>query len=382
MPIIARGGRGIRGAALRVEAPAVESPPPRARSACGVSGFLAGILFGVACTLGAVSIVARSAASPLTRGGATSNGENAMPPQSVTQNAAPVARGPSSGAGPPSRRWTPVGTPQSTEFWDLFWPANPPACQTLPIPRATEKWATPLFVENAVNIAAPHSLMSNARLRVSLELALAVLALPADADIVETGVYKGGCTFLFLLALKTFDGCGRRVWVFDSWDGLPAPDADLDLGPAPFFEEIVEDFTRVGALRIGIDDFYKTLRDLDVLKGQSDERRLVATQGFYNETLRRGAKDIKAIGLLHLDGDYFWSTWDALDAFYDKIVPGGYVYVDDYHTFRGSAEAIDTFRWLRGIGEPLRYVREVKGLWQFSGASTWSEAVYWRKNEP
>lgn len=380
MPIIARGGRGARATAPRSE-PSPDPSPPRSRASCGLSCFLAGLLVGVACTLVAVSVIlSTSPASPFTRGGAAA-AETALPapPRSSTTFR---ARGPSSGAGPPSRRWTPVGAPQSTEFWDLFWPATPPACQTQPIPRAAEQWATPLFIEDAVNVAAPHSLMSNTRLRVSLELALAVLALPADADIVETGVYKGGCTFLFLLALKTFDGCGRRVRVFDSWDGLPAPDADLDLGPAPFFEEIVEDFTRVGALRVGIGDFYKTLRGLDVLQSAADEQRLVATQGFYNETLRRGAQDIAAIGLLHLDGDYFWSTWDALDAFYDKIVPGGYVYVDDYHTFRGAAEAVDTFRWLRGIGEPLRYVREVKGLWQFSGASTWSEAVYWRKNEP
>jgi len=61
-------------------------------------------------------------------------------------------------------------------------------------------------------------------------------------------------------------------------------------------------------------------------------------------------------------------------------VPGGYVYVDDYMTFRGCAEAVDTFRWQRGIGEPLRYIRETPGLWQDTPASV--EAVFWRKRDP
>jgi hypothetical protein len=210
------------------------------------------------------------------------------------------------------------------------------------------------------------------------KLALAVLSLPRGADIVETGAYMGGATGLMLRALQAFDGCARRVWVFDSFAGLPAPDADADLGAAPFFEPVHPDFTVAGALTSPEAAFWATLARLGHdARAPADAARLVVVRGWFNETL--AAAPVRAIGLLHLDGDLFSSTWDALAAFYDRVVPGGYVYVDDYMTFRGCAEAVDTFRWVRGIGEPLRYVREEPGLWEKAPARV--EAVFWRKAE-
>ena len=45
----------------------------------------------------------------------------------------------------------------------------------------------------------------------------------------------------------------------------------------------------------------------------------------------------------------------------DTCKIGGYVYVDDYFTFPGCRLAVDTFRALHKIVEPLRQVRETPG---------------------
>lgn len=267
-------------------------------------------------------------------------------------------------------RWTPPSSTHksSEEVWDLLLSTPLPTCQSAAIP-----WASAEYLDVESKLAQQHgSLMSLPRLRATLELTLAVLGLAPGADIVETGVYKGGCAGMMLRALAAHDGCARRLWVFDSFDGLPEPDPVLDLGDAPFFAGVHPHFAVGGALRSGLGDFMATLRDMGA---PSDASRLVVSRGYFNATVR--ASPVEKIGLLHLDGDYFASTWEALEGFYDKVVPGGYVYIDDYHTFRGCAEAVDTFRWQRGISEPLRWIRETKGLWEATPSI--AEAVFWRK---
>ena len=59
-------------------------------------------------------------------------------------------------------------------------------------------------------------------------LALAVSDITVPGAIVECGVASGG-TAAFLWALT---GRNRALWMFDSWQGLPAPDSTTDGGRA------------------------------------------------------------------------------------------------------------------------------------------------------
>jgi hypothetical protein len=52
-------------------------------------------------------------------------------------------------------------------------------------------------------------------------------------DLIETGVWRGGSTIFMRAVLKAYGIAGRRVWVADSFEGLPKPNAELypaDLG--------------------------------------------------------------------------------------------------------------------------------------------------------
>lgn len=42
---------------------------------------------------------------------------------------------------------------------------------------------------------------------------------------------------------------------------------------------------------------------------------------------------IRKLAILRLDGDFYKSTMDGLNNLYNKIVPGGFCIVDDYHAF-------------------------------------------------
>jgi hypothetical protein len=56
------------------------------------------------------------------------------------------------------------------------------------------------------------------------------------------------------------------------------------------------------------------------------------------------------IAFLHLDVDFYEPTLSALNLFYDKILPGGIVIIDDYYMeLLNCKEAVDYFFEQRGI---------------------------------
>ncbi len=58
----------------------------------------------------------------------------------------------------------------------------------------------------------------------------AVLAYDIPGDFVECGIWRGGSSFLMADLLRWTGVRGRKVWLFDSFEGLPAPE-EID-GPA------------------------------------------------------------------------------------------------------------------------------------------------------
>ena len=52
-----------------------------------------------------------------------------------------------------------------------------------------------------------------------------VLRQSVPGDLIETGAWRGGATILMKAVLKAYGDESRRVWVADSFEGLPKPDA-------------------------------------------------------------------------------------------------------------------------------------------------------------
>jgi len=53
-----------------------------------------------------------------------------------------------------------------------------------------------------------------------------VLANKVPGDLIETGVWRGGATIFMRAMLKARGVTNREVWVADSFEGLPEPDAE------------------------------------------------------------------------------------------------------------------------------------------------------------
>ena len=67
-------------------------------------------------------------------------------------------------------------------------------------------------------------------------------------------------------------------------------------------------------------------------------------KGWFEKTLRPPLrKIIGRIAILRIDVDWYRSTKICIESFYDKVIPGGYIVIDDYGHFPGCRRAIDEF---------------------------------------
>jgi O-methyltransferase len=59
--------------------------------------------------------------------------------------------------------------------------------------------------------------------------------------------------------------------------------------------------------------------------------------------------EIFRIALLHIDADWYDSVKTVLETFFDRVVPGGFVVLDDYGYWQGCDQALTDFFAQRGI---------------------------------
>ena len=168
-------------------------------------------------------------------------------------------------------------------------------------------------------------------------------------DLVETGVWRGGATILMRGALAAWEDTDRSVWVADSFRGLPSPDADT----YPSARGV--DLSGVEALAVSQDDVAANFARYGLL-----DDRVRFLEGWFSDTLH--AAPIENLALLRLDGDLYQSTWEALDALYPKLSPGGIVIVDDYGALAPCRAAVQAYRDRHDIREEIVTV-DWTGIW-------------------
>ncbi len=181
------------------------------------------------------------------------------------------------------------------------------------------------------------SMCSSARLRGLYRAVRYVVKHEVPGDIVECGSARGGSAALMALTLRRL-GSQRKLWLFDTFEGLPAPSSqDPDFELADLFTG-----SCVGTLDEVQDLFYR----LNI----ADDATFV--KGLFQETLP--VTSIQQIAVLHIDGDWYESVRVCLNCLYDKVVDGGVIQLDDYGYWKGARKAVDEFLDRRGIQRPLR----------------------------
>jgi hypothetical protein len=169
-------------------------------------------------------------------------------------------------------------------------------------------------------------------------------------DFIETGVWRGGSTIFMRAILKAYDITDRRVWVADSFEGLPVPNTDL----YPIDGKLR--FDRVKYLAVSLEDVKNNFKKYNLLDDQ-----VVFLKGWFKDTIPNAA--IKEIALLRLDGDMYESTIDVLNHLYPKLSIGGYIIIDDYK-IQACRKAVEDYRARHKITEKIIDIDGVSAYWK------------------
>lgn len=67
---------------------------------------------------------------------------------------------------------------------------------------------------------------------------------------------------------------------------------------------------------------------------------------------------------MRLDGDFYQSTMEALVALYPRLMPGGYVIIDNYGAIEQCRQAVHDYRDKHGIVEEIQTIDWTGVYWQ------------------
>jgi hypothetical protein len=174
---------------------------------------------------------------------------------------------------------------------------------------------------------------------------LADKSLSAGA-IVECGTWKGGMSAGLLSVCR-----GQRdFYFFDSFEGLPPPQP-VDGERALQWQQNTHAPEYHDNNRADRSAFEALVRS--VARG---DQTVHVRNGWFSETLK-GFEAKSGIALLRLDGDWYSSTMDCLEALYDQMLPGGVIIIDDYLVWDGCTRAVHDFLSARKAVEGVRQSR-------------------------
>ena len=168
-------------------------------------------------------------------------------------------------------------------------------------------------------------------------------------DLLEAGAWRGGASILMRATLNALGASDRKVWVADSFQGLPRPDES-------FPEDRELDLSWLDYLAVPREEVEATFERYGVKDGVN------FVQGFFEDTLP-GLAD-QTWSLLRLDGDTYESTWVGLESLYPGLSPGGYVVIDDYLLISECRRAVDGYREKHGITAPIENIDQIGVRWR------------------
>ncbi len=179
-----------------------------------------------------------------------------------------------------------------------------------------------------------------------------VLKENVPGDLIEAGVWRGGASIFMRAILKAHGDRERRVWVADSFEGLPPPD--------PRFPQDRDSTFHVHrSLCIPLEEVKANFERYGLLDGQVRFLR-----GWFKDTLPTAP--IERLAVARLDGDMYESTLTSLTSLYPRLSPGGYLIVDDYAGFEACRQAVTDFREQQGIADEIRTIDWTGAFWKKS----------------
>jgi O-methyltransferase len=180
-----------------------------------------------------------------------------------------------------------------------------------------------------------------------------VLDKKIPGDFIETGVWRGGACIFMCYLLKVRGITNRKVWIADSFKGLPPPH------PEHYPQDVGSTLHQIPSLAVSEEEV-----KVNFLKYGLQDAHTGFLKGWFHESMPHAP--IEQLAILRLDGDMYQSTMEVLTALYPKLVNGGYCIIDDYGAIEACRQAVEDYRQANKINEELVTI-------DYTG-------VYWKKN--
>lgn len=157
-------------------------------------------------------------------------------------------------------------------------------------------------------------------------------------DVVECGVFKGGCS---LIMAEVHD---RDVWMYDTFTGMSEP-TEYDFKGSSYKGERFDAIKRYNSVKRDghVDWVYGDIEGVEKAISESglSKSRFRLVKGKVEDTIPTNLPE--RIALLRLDTDVYESTRHELQHLYPLLSPGGILIVDDYGSWAGSRKAVDEY---------------------------------------
>ncbi|HDR4948344.1 TPA: TylF/MycF family methyltransferase [Bacillus cereus] len=197
---------------------------------------------------------------------------------------------------------------------------------------------------------AAHSMIGRLRMNQLHDAMETIIKENIDGDFIETGVWRGGACIFMRGFLKAYELTNRKVWVADSFEGLPKPDIKN------YPQDKDDTLYQYDYLRVSLEEVQKNFGKYDLL-----DHQVQFLKGWFKDTLP--SAPIEKIALLRLDGDMYESTMDSLTNLYDRVSPGGFIIIDDY-ALPTCKNAISDFRKKHSIETPFIPIDNLSIYWR------------------
>jgi O-methyltransferase len=186
----------------------------------------------------------------------------------------------------------------------------------------------------------------------------AVLRDGVVGDLIECGVWRGGAAIFMRGVLAAHGVSDRNVWLADSFEGLPPPD------PARFPPDAGDRFHEQRGLAVGVEQVRHNFERYGLL-----DEQVRFLPGWFKDTL--ASAPVQRLAVLRLDADMYESTWQAIEALYPRLSPGGFCIVDDYGTLLTQCQrAIHDYRAEHGISEEIVDIDGYGAYWRKTGEAS------------
>ena len=172
-----------------------------------------------------------------------------------------------------------------------------------------------------------------------------------DGDVIETGVWRGGTCILMRAILKSQEITNRKVWVADSFEGLPCPN------PVLYPEDLGDTLYTFNELIVSIDEVKNNFKKYNLL-----DEQVVFLKGWFKDTI--SSAPIEKLSILRLDGDMYESTIDVLFHLYPKLAIGGYCIIDDWGAIPACKKAVEDYRRVFSINDEIQVIDWTGIFWK------------------